>query len=227
MKKGLLFSAVVFALTLCMPVVAQADDKIISTVTTAQFEELLKNVTDTTTKFTTTIVNIRKEPNVESEILGQTMTNTTVEVILEIDGWSMILTEDGYAYLKSEYLSDEKTTYNYTENDLYIMAHVICGEAQSYSDEEQRYVGSVVLNRVKHEGFPNSIEEVVFQTKPSLQYACTKDGNYYREPTERNWANAQWLLENGSVFPDFVIWQSRGKQGKGVYLKTEVHYYCY
>lgn len=112
----------------------------------------------------------------------------------------------------------------YTEEDLYILAHVICGEAQGYSDEEQRYVGSVVLNRVNHPGYPNSIKEVVFQRG---QYACTWDGNYYREPTAANWANARWLLENGSLLPGNVVYQSGGKQGSGVYLRTSRHYYCY
>ena len=91
-------------------------------------------------------------------------------------------------------------------------------------DEEQRYVGSVVLNRVTHPEFPDTIEEVVFEPG---QYACVRDGNYDREPTEANWANAKWLLENGSVLPENVIWQSKGKQGKGVYLKTKWHRYCY
>lgn len=113
---------------------------------------------------------------------------------------------------------------SYTEEDLYILAHVICGEAQSYPDQEQLYVGSVVLNRVNHGKFPNSIKGVVFQKN---QYSCTRDGNYYRTPTERNWANARYLLENGSVLPDNVVFQSGGRQGKGVYVKTSAHYYCY
>lgn len=114
--------------------------------------------------------------------------------------------------------------HSYTEEDLYILAHVICGEAQSSSDEEQRYVGSVVLNRVNHGKYPNTIKGVVFQKN---QYSCTRDGNYYRTPTERNWANARYLLENGSVLPGNVVFQSGARQGKGVYVKTASHYYCY
>ncbi|MGL5438023.1 MAG: cell wall hydrolase [Lachnospiraceae bacterium] len=113
---------------------------------------------------------------------------------------------------------------SYTEEDLYILAHVICGEAQAYSDEEQLYVGSVVLNRMNHSRYPDTIHGVVFQKN---QYSCTRDGNYYRTPTERNWANARYLLENGSILPANVVYQSGGRQGKGVYLKTSRHYYCY
>lgn len=113
---------------------------------------------------------------------------------------------------------------SYTQDDLYILAHVICGEAQSYPDEEQLYVGSVVLNRVNHPSFPDSVSGVVFQRG---QYACTWDGNYYREPTPQNWANARYLLEHGSVLPGNVVWQSGGRQGSGVYIRTRYHCYCY
>ena len=113
---------------------------------------------------------------------------------------------------------------SYTEEDLYVMAHVLAGECQNCPDEEQLYVGSVVLNRKAHPSFPGTVRGVVFQKG---QYSCTRDGNYYREPTERNWANARKLLEEGSVLPGNVVWQSGKKQGRGVYVRTKWHYYCY
>lgn len=112
----------------------------------------------------------------------------------------------------------------YTEKDLYILAHVICGEAQCYPDSEQLYVGSVVLNRMNSGRYPGTIEGVVFQRG---QYSCTWDGNYNRAPTAANWANAKWLLENGSILPGNVVFQSGGRQGRGVYLRTAYHLYCY
>lgn len=118
----------------------------------------------------------------------------------------------------------EAGTRSYTEDDLYVMAHVLAGECQSYPDEEQLYVGSVVLNRKNHPSFPDTVRGVVFQKG---QYTCTRDGNYYREPTGRNWENARRLLEHGSVLPGYVIWQSGRRQGRGVYIKTRWHYYCY
>lgn len=120
--------------------------------------------------------------------------------------------------------TQEDATPMYNSDDLEVIAHVICGEAQSYSDEEQLYVGSVVLNRVASKHYPNTIRGVVFQKG---QYACTWDGNYNRTPTERNWKNAQYLLEHGSVLPENVVYQAGFKQGKGVYVHTKYHYYCY
>lgn len=117
----------------------------------------------------------------------------------------------------------------YTDEQLYILSHIICGEARGYSDELQLAVGSVFLNRVKDPRFPDTFEGVAFQKK---QYACTRDGNYYREPTESNIKNAIYLLENGPQLPSNVIFQAEFKQGKGVYKTIKLKgkrkmYFCY
>ena len=177
------------------------------------------------TKYASAETGIYLLPDDTSELLDTALVNTSFEVVSERDGWSMITAESGYAFIKSEFLENkEQPVYHYSDEDLYVMAHVLAGESQNCPDEEQLYVGSVVLNRVSHPKFPGSVKGVVFQKG---QYACTRDGNYYREPTERNWANAEKLLSGGSVLPANVIWQSGGKQGKGVYVKTRWHYYCY
>lgn len=216
------------SLLFVMPVYGQVDEKDYILVETnvqpllEQFQQAAQDNPEPVYQYTSTEVHIRKAPALDAEILDTSMINTRFEVVTIIDGWAMITTQDGYAYMKADWFVDEPITYS--EKDLQIMAHVLAGEAQPYSDTEQRLVGSVVLNRVEHDSYPDTIEGVVFQKG---QYACTRDGNYYREPTERNWANAKWLLENGSILPEHVIYQSGGKQGKGVYLKTEHHYYCY
>lgn len=159
----------------------------------------------------------------EVYIHDYSLVNTSFEVVEECKDWNKITTSDGFAYIRSEDLSIEPVK-TYTEEELYIMAHLLAGECQGYPDDEQKRVGSVALNRVNHDRYPDTLKEVVFQPG---QYACTWDGNYYKEPTERNWENAEWLLENGSIFPDHVIFQAGFKQGKGVYYKSDWHYFCY
>lgn len=200
-----------------MPVYGQKNDDLVG-----KFDEALKVSTDSEIMYTTAVVNIRQEPDTEAYILGQSGIGVACEVLATIDGWAAVVTETGVVYMKADWLVDELPTYS--EEDLYILAHVICGEAQGYSDEEQRYVASVVMNRVNHPAYPNTIKDVVFQRG---QYSCTKDGNYYRTPTDSNWANARYILENGSLLPGEVVYQSGGKQGNGVHLKTNKHYYCY
>ena len=111
-------------------------------------------------------------------------------------------------------------------NELEMLAHLIGGEAGSEWCEDKMlyYVGSVVLNRVKSPDFPNTLEGVIFQKG---QYACTWDGNYNREPSERCYRIAEQLLTYGSVLPDDVVYQAQFIQGSEVYAKVQNMYFCH
>lgn len=110
------------------------------------------------------------------------------------------------------------------EEDIEVLSHVINGEAGANycSDTLMYYVGSVVLNRVKHEQFPNTIKDVVFQKG---QYSCTKDGNYSLEPCDRAKRIAKELLIEGSRLPEHVVFQSQHNRGN-VYCKEQNMYFC-
>lgn len=108
--------------------------------------------------------------------------------------------------------------------ELYLLAHLLCGEVQTGSWETQIAVGSVVLNRVEDPSYPDTLKGVIYQRG---QYACTWDGNFDRTPTERNWAVARYLLENGSQIPTNVVYQAQFKQGHGVYGKFGREILCY
>ena len=74
---------------------------------------------------------------------------------------------------------------NYTEEDLYLLAHIInaeAGGATYVSDACVFGVGSVVLNRVKDPRFPNSIKEVLWQQG---QYYNGWNGAITMEPSDR------------------------------------------
>ncbi len=55
------------------------------------------------------------------------------------------------------------STNSQNESQVYLLAKVINGEARGEPYEGQVAVGAVVLNRVKHPSFPNSISGVVYQ----------------------------------------------------------------
>lgn len=110
------------------------------------------------------------------------------------------------------------------EEDLYILSHLICGEAEGCWRPMKLSVGSVVLNRVSDDRFPDTIAEVVFQEG---QYACTWDGNYYKEPSQETINIAAELLEYGSVIDESVVWQAEFPQGYGIYDVIGNMYFCY
>lgn len=116
-----------------------------------------------------------------------------------------------------------KSIKNYSQDDLYVLSHIIYAEAGNQSDECQLAVGSVVLNRVKSDKFPNTIYGVVFQKG---QYSPTWNGAYYKEPSDRAVKNAKYLLENGSVIPAGVVYQAEFIQGP-IYKQIGNTYFCY
>lgn len=119
-----------------------------------------------------------------------------------------------------------ETTEAINEEDLELLAHLIFAEAGSdwIEDETLYYVGSVVLNRVNSDLFPDTIYEVIYQRG---QYACTWDGNIEKTPTDRCYVIAEDLLRNGSVLPEEVVFQAEFTQGSGVYAYQDNLYFCY
>lgn len=121
----------------------------------------------------------------------------------------------------------------YTDDDLYCLAHIINAEAgdNNCTHEHRVAVGSVVLNRVADDDFPDTIREVVFQTEPSLQYSPIVNGSFEKEPSQDSWDTAEFLLENGSQIPKDCIWQAEFKQGSGEWNHYEtiygITYICY
>lgn len=119
---------------------------------------------------------------------------------------------------------DTTSKASYTDEELYMMSHLIYAEAGNQSDKAQRYAGSVVLNRIKHPNYPNTMKGVIFQRG---QYSCTWDGNYQKTPSQKAINNAIYVLEHGSILPKNVVYQAQFKQGSGVYEQIGNTYYCY
>lgn len=109
---------------------------------------------------------------------------------------------------------------SYTNEDLRMLAGIIENEAGSdfCSNSQQRYCASVVLNRVKHDYYPDTIKEVIFQKG---QYAI---GKHFKTPSKRAYKNAKYILEHGSIIPSDCIFQSEFRQGDYVYkiFKTKI-----
>lgn len=113
------------------------------------------------------------------------------------------------------------------QSELRLLASLIFAEVGCIEDDECLYAcGSVVLNRVRAEDFPDTIRGVIYQDNP-LQYACTVDGNLYQEPSRRCIRIAKDLLVNGSTLPEDVIYQAEFVQGSGIYKQYANMYFCY
>lgn len=117
-------------------------------------------------------------------------------------------------------------------DELVLLSKIIQAEAGSswLTDEHQRLVGSVVLNRENSPEFPDTLEEVIYQKG---QYYGTGTKWFAKLcPTERAVRNALYVLENGSIAPSSVVFQANFKQGSGTWLRITDKvlgstYFCY
>jgi spore germination cell wall hydrolase CwlJ-like protein len=79
-------------------------------------------------------------------------------------------------------------------------------EAGSQSDDGERAVAQVVLNRVRHPAFPSTVCGVVYQGSTRVtgcQFTFTCDGSLERQPARDGWARARRIAQealNGAVF---------------------------
>lgn len=73
-----------------------------------------------------------------------------------------------------------QTTQTSSNNNVRLLAMLISGEARGETYEGQVAVGAVVLNRVKHSSFPNSIAGVIYQNGA---FTAVDDGQINMSPT--------------------------------------------
>lgn len=90
----------------------------------------------------------------------------------------------------------------YTEDELYWMARIISAESRGEPLLGKLAVGTVVLNRVADEEFPDSIYDVIFDRKWGVQFAPVANGTIYLEPTEESVLAAKLVLDGARAAGD-------------------------
>ena len=88
---------------------------------------------------------------------------------------------------------------DYSEEDLYWLSRIISAESRGESLLGQLAVGSVVLNRVKNQVFPDTIQDVIFDTKNGIQFEPVANGTVYAPPTELSLLAAKLCLDGTRV----------------------------
>lgn len=129
------------------------------------------------------------------------------------------------------------TETKYTPEELETLAIIIYQEAgaDSIPDYIREYVGCVVLNRVEHPEFPDTIQEVATQKQQwgSLYWTGIQWPERASLPTEvhaveRARECAKKLPETTSrPVPRNVIWCAEFPQGSGTWLHSDGIYFCY
>ncbi len=90
------------------------------------------------------------------------------------------ITADGVAGSKTLAALGISSGKTQSDNNLNLLARAISGEARGETYEGQVAVGAVILNRVDHSSFPNTIAGVIYQ---SGAFDSVSDGQINMEPT--------------------------------------------
>lgn len=90
------------------------------------------------------------------------------------------LTPDGIAGAKTLAAIGISSGSSYNSADYELLARIISAEARGETYLGQVAVGAVVLNRVEHPSFPDTVSGVVYQNGA---FSCLYDGQFY-EPIE-------------------------------------------
>lgn len=120
------------------------------------------------------------------------------------------LTPDGIAGKKtlaaigiSSSVSSSSGSYGgYSSSDYNLLARVISAEARGESYTGQVAVGAVILNRVRHPSFPNSVAGVIYQ---SGAFTCMTDGQFNKTVADSAYKAAKdalngWDPSGGAIY---------------------------
>ena len=83
---------------------------------------------------------------------------------------------------------DDSSFGGYSSADYELLARIISAEARGESYIGQVAVGAVVLNRVEHPSFPDTVSGVVYQ---SGAFSCLYDGQFYEPVAESAYSAAR------------------------------------
>ena len=181
--------------------------------------------------WTNASVNLRTEPNTDSEILTTLKYNSCISYTQENDEWVKVEYEDGFAYLKEEYISDTENEplspyyeliANLTDNEKYLIYQITYLEAGNQSMEGQRAVIEVILNRVLSDKYPDTVEGVLSQ---SGQFVTWKNRNAKSHNEEQEEALELVFTEQPVLTLDYMMF-SMGQFSWGRnYVKIGDHWF--
>jgi len=209
------FTAAILALVLTLTVVAPV---LAITHTVTAGESLYK----LSQKYGTTITEIRNDNNLQGNTIfpgqqlevgedsykvkkGDTLaaiaqqTGSTVQQLKQANNLSsntikigQVLSVPHTNTLARSSKTPSRSSSKYTQDDIYWLSRAIYGEARGESYTGQVAVAAVILNRVQHKDFPDTVKGVIFQP---LAFTAVADKQIYLEPNSTAVKAARAALE--------------------------------
>lgn len=87
----------------------------------------------------------------------------------------------------------------YNQTDLYWLSRIISAESKGESLKGKIAVGNVVLNRTRSANYPNTVKDVIFDSKYGIQFTPVANGTIYDDPTSESVIAAKICLDGYTV----------------------------
>lgn len=94
----------------------------------------------------------------------------------------------GVKTLKALGINPDSSTGGYSSSDYELLARVISAEARGETYLGQVAVGAVILNRIEHPSFPDTLPGVVYQKGA---FSCLNDGQFYEPVSDSAYSAAR------------------------------------
>ena len=96
----------------------------------------------------------------------------------------------------------------YDQEDLLWIARIVRHESGNQILDGKVAVANVILNRMGNPGFPNTAEEVIFDTRTGVQFVTRESTKIYIEPSEECFLAAKLAMEGYETAPDCLYFAS-------------------
>lgn len=127
--------------------------------------------------------------------------------------------------ISGSYAPLAKASAYYREDEVFWLGRIITAEAKGESLLGQIAVGNIILNRVNHPSYPNTIYGVVFDRKYGVQFSPTLDGSIYNTPTYTAILAAKICLEGTRLSEDALFFLNpRTAQSSWIIYNREYAY---
>lgn len=113
-----------------------------------------------------------------------------------------------------------------TEDEIDMLAKIVFLEAHTESDDGISAVIEVIFNRMISDSFPDTIEGVLSQSKPCVQFTTWKNLDI-AEPTEKEYNMIYAALDGEKeILTTEYIFFGRGKQNNNDPIQIGNHWFC-
>lgn len=108
----------------------------------------------------------------------------------------------------------------YSEEDVYWLSRIIFAESGNQSMEGMIAVGNVILNRVASSAFPDTVYDVIFDTRYGVQFSPVETGGIYCEPDEDAVIAAKLCLDGAEIAGDSLYFVNPDIGADGWFQET-------